>query len=159
MKSQPLAFKLRPKTICEMIGQRHLLNKNGVIFNMVKSMQPVNYIFYGYPGVGKSTMAIALCNDMKLPYQIFNAATDKKEKLVEIINLAKKINSNYVIIIEEIHRLNRDKQDILLPHLENGNIIIFACTTENPFFTINPAIRSRCNIARLNLITANELFD
>lgn len=96
---------------------------------------------------------------MKLPYQIFNAAIDKKEKLVEIIDLSRKIDSDYVIIIEEIHRLNRDKQDILLPYLENGSLIIFACTTENPFFSINPAIRSRCNIARLNLITPNELFE
>lgn len=159
MKSRPLAFKLRPKTINDIIGQKHLLDKNGVIFNMIKSGKPINYIFYGYPGIGKTTLATAICNDMKLPYQIFNAAIDKKEKLVEIIDLARKIDSDYVIIIEEIHRLNRDKQDILLPYLENGSLIIFACTTENPFFSINPAIRSRCNIARLNLITPNELFE
>lgn len=158
MNKQPLAFELRPKTIEDVIGQKHLVGPNCLLTRMVKSGKPINIIFYGYPGIGKTTLATALCNDMKLPYSMFNAATDKKESLVQIIQLAKVSTTPYIIIVEEIHRLNKDKQDILLPYLEDGTVTMFACTTENPYFSINPAIRSRCNIARLELIRPNELY-
>lgn len=158
MKKQPLAFTLRPKSIKDCIGQQHLIGPNCLLTKMVQTKQPINLIFYGYPGIGKTTLAAALCLDMNLPHQTFNAAIDKKEDLTKIIQLAKLSATPYVVIVEEIHRLNKDKQDILLPYLENGTITMFACTTENPYFTVNPAIRSRCIIARLNLITSNELF-
>ncbi len=158
MKKQPLAFTLRPKSIKDCIGQQHLIGPNCLLTKMVQTKQPINLIFYGYPGIGKTTLAAALCLDMNLPHQTFNAAIDKKEDLTKIIQLAKLSTTPYVVIVEEIHRLNKDKQDILLPYLENGTITMFACTTENPYFTVNPAIRSRCIIARLNLITPNELF-
>lgn len=155
---QPLAYSLRPKSIADVIGQKHLLGKDCILTKMVKTKNPINIIFYGYPGIGKTTLAIALCNDMSLPHATFNAATDKKERLVEIISLAKQSATRYVILVEEIHRLNKDKQDILLPYLEDGTITMFACTTENPFFSINPAIRSRCTIARLDPIKPDELY-
>jgi len=155
---QPLAYLLRPNSISEVIGQKHLLGKDCILTRMVKANNPINIIFYGYPGIGKTTLAIALCKDMKVPYAMFNAATDKKEKLVDIINTAKISTTKYVIIVEEIHRLNKDKQDILLPYIEDGTVTMFATTTENPFFSINPAIRSRCTIARLELISPNELY-
>ncbi len=157
-QKQPLAFALRPKTIKDVIGQKHLVGPDSILTRMVKTCDPINFIFYGYPGIGKTTLATALCNDMKLPYAMFNAATDKKERLVDIIQAAKLSTTKYIIIVEEIHRLNKDKQDILLPYLEDGTVVMFACTTENPFFSINPAIRSRCTIARLDLITPNELY-
>ena len=155
---QPLAHLLRPKSIEEVIGQNHLLNKNGIVSRVVETNTPINLIFYGYPGIGKTTLAFAICNDLKIPYDIFNASVDNKEKLTEIIKVAKQNNGRYILIIEEIHRLNKDKQDILLPYVENGTVIIFATTTENPYFTINPAIRSRCTIARLDPVSADELF-
>ena len=158
MKKQPLAYTLRPTSIKDCIGQQHLIGPNCLLTKMVEKKQPINLIFYGYPGIGKTTLATALCLDMHLPHQSFNAAIDKKEQLIKIIQLAKLSATPYIIIVEEIHRLNKDKQDILLPYLENGMITMFACTTENPYFTINPAIRSRCIIARLNLIKPNELF-
>ena len=158
MDKKPLAFQLRPKSIADVIGQKHLLGPDCLLTRMVKSGNPINIIFYGYPGIGKTTLATALCNDMKLPFAMFNAATDKKESLVDIIQAAKMSTTPYIVIVEEIHRLNKDKQDILLPYLEDGTVTMFACTTENPFFSINPAIRSRCTIARLDLITANELY-
>lgn len=158
MEKKPLAFQLRPKSITDVIGQKHLLGKDCLLTRMVESKKPVNIIFYGYPGIGKTTLATALCADMKLPFAMFNAATDKKEALVDIIQTAKMSTTPYIIIVEEIHRLNKDKQDILLPYLEDGTVTMFACTTENPYFSINPAIRSRCTIARLELVTANELY-
>lgn len=158
MSKQPLAFELRPKTLEDVIGQKHLVGPNCLLTRMVKSNKPINLIFYGYPGIGKTTLATALCNDMKLPFALFNAATDKKEALTGIIQAAKVSTTPYIIIVEEIHRLNKDKQDILLPYLEDGTVTMFACTTENPYFSINPAIRSRCNIARLELIRPDELY-
>lgn len=155
---EPLAIKLRPKTIKDIIGQKHLLNEYGILTRMVKTKEIFSIIFYGKPGIGKTSMAIALVNDLKIPYQIFNAANDKKEKLLEILELAK-LSTNYVVIIEEIHRLNRDKQDILLNNLETGIIKLFATTTENPFFVINPAIRSRCQIFQLKPLTSDEVFN
>lgn len=156
---QPLAIELRPKTINEIIGQKHLFNENSVIQRMVKNKSLYSLIFYGIPGIGKTSIALALANDLKIPHTIFNAVVDKKEQLMKIIESAKWSESGYVIILEEVHRLNRDKQDILLPYLENGTVYIFATTTENPYFTINPAIRSRCQIFELEQLSKQDVFD
>lgn len=153
-----LANKMRPKTIKNVFGQDHLLNSNGILTRMVKAKKPFSLIFYGKPGIGKSTLAISLANDLKVPYQIFNAANDNKEKLNNILSIAK-ISKSYIIILEEIHQLNRDKQDILLSALEQGQIFMFATTTENPFFVINPAIRSRCQILQLKPLTNDQVFE
>lgn len=150
---------LRPKSIDQVIGQTHLLNKDSLITQMVKNKTLYSLIFYGYPGIGKSSMSYALVNDLGVPYQVFNASIDKKEKLIQIIETAKASKGWYVVILEEIHRLNKDKQDILLPYLENGTIYMFASTTENPYFVINPAIRSRCQILELQPVSVNETFN
>lgn len=150
---------LRPKSINQVIGQTHLLNKDSLIIQMVKNKTLYSLIFYGYPGIGKSSMSYALVNDLGVPYQVFNASIDKKEKLIQIIETAKTSKGWYVVILEEIHRLNKDKQDILLPYLENGTIYMFASTTENPYFVINPAIRSRCQILELQPVSVDETFN
>lgn len=155
--TEPLAFTLRPTTISQIIGQNHLINdQNGIISKMIKNNFVSSLIFYGEPGTGKSSMAQALANDLKLEYIIFNAEIDKKTKLEKIIESAS-LNSNLILIVEEIHRMNKDRQDILLQYLENGHLIMFACTTENPYFVINPAIRSRANIIKLERITALQM--
>lgn len=154
-----LSSILRPKTIHQVIGQSHLLNDNSLIKQMVKNKTLYSLILYGYPGIGKSSISYALVNDLNVPYQVFNASIDKKEKLIQIIETAKLSKGWYVIILEEIHRLNKDKQDILLPYLENGTIYMFASTTENPYFVINPAIRSRCQIFELQPVSVDEAFE
>lgn len=158
MNNQPLAYQWKPQTIHEIFGQSHLFGPNSMIDRMVKNHRLFSLIFYGEPGIGKSSITQGLVNDLQVPHQTFNASTDKKEKLVKIIEEAKKNNGYYVILLEEIHRMNRDKQDILLPSLEKGEVVVFACTTENPYFVVNPAIRSRCHILQLKPLTKEELF-
>ncbi len=154
-----LSNVLRPKSIDQVIGQSHLLSEGSLIKQMIKNKVLYSLIFYGYPGIGKSSISYALVNDLNVPYQVFNASVDKKEKLISIIETAKQSKGWYVLIVEEIHRLNKDKQDILLPYLEKGTIYMFASTTENPYFVINPAIRSRCQILELRKVSVDETFN
>ena len=155
---QPLAFLLRPTAITDIIGQSHIINdQNGLISRMLKYNYASSLIFYGDPGVGKSSIARALANDLQLEYAVFNAEIDKKQDLENIIKKAQNVD-RFIIIVEEVHRMNKDRQDILLQYLENGHLIMFACTTENPYFVINPALRSRANIIKLERITTDEML-
>lgn len=157
-KNQPLADKLRPQTLDDIVGQDELLMPNGLLHRMVQNKKLVSLILYGPPGTGKTSLATALCNDLKVPHDVFNASIDDKAKLTGIIKLAKMSNNGYVIVLEEIHRLNRDKQDILLPYLEKGVVTLIGCTTENPYFIVNPAIRSRCQILELKPLTSDDIY-
>lgn len=145
-----LAKQLRPKTLDEVVGQKHLMD---LLLRMREKREIFSLIFYGQPGIGKTSLAFALANDLKKTSAYFNAATDTKAKLVEIISFAD------VIIIDEIHRLNKDKQDILLPAIEFNKIQMFATTTENPFFVVNPALRSRTNILELKPLAVEDVVD
>lgn len=145
-----LAEQLRPKTLDEVVGQKHLMD---LLLRMREKREIFSLIFYGQPGIGKTSLAFALANDLKKTSAYFNAATDTKAKLVEIISFAD------VIIIDEIHRLNKDKQDILLPAIEFNKIQMFATTTENPFFVVNPALRSRTNILELKPLAVEDVVD
>ncbi|AVN60410.1 AAA family ATPase [Mesoplasma entomophilum] len=154
----PLAYLLRPTSTSEIIGQENLLKEDGLIKRMISNNFCRSLIFYGPSGVGKTSFAIALANDLKIEYDLFNASYDKKENLTKIIDKA--INKErFILIIDEIHRLNRDKQDILLNFMESGNVYLFATTTENPFFTINPAIRSRATILELKRVNHEDSFN
>lgn len=156
---KPLAFLWRPESINDVIGQEHLINnKNGIIFRMLKYNFITSLIFYGSPGIGKTSLALALIKDLNVDYAIFNCALDKKSDLENIINNAKKYDK-YIVILEEIHRMNRDRQDILLQSLESRSFVIFACTTENPYYTINPAIRSRATLIALDKINEQKMFE
>ena len=156
-KNKPLANTIRPKSINGIAGQKHLLSDNSLITRMIKNKKVYSLILYGQPGIGKTTMALAICNDLKIPYAIFECGIGSKQKLLELIDLAKH-SDNYVIICEEIHRLNKDKQDILLPYIEKGIVNIFCTTTENPYFVVNPAIRSRCQILELKPLQSSDMF-
>jgi putative ATPase len=146
--AQALAFALRPTKIDEIIGQSHLLDQNGIIRKIEETKFCPNLIFYGPPGIGKTSMANAVALSLGKEVLRFNASNDKKEKLQKFVESANSSNPP-VIIIDEIHRMNKNIQDYLLEYAEERKVIIFCTTTENPFFTINPAIRSRATILQL----------
>lgn len=154
----PLATILRPKTLADMIGQNHLINsKNGVVFKIIEKQFLPSIILYGLPGTGKTSLAQVIAQELDIPFAIFNAAIDKKQDLQKIIDTAKE-TENYLLIIEEIHRMNRDRQDLLLQYLEQGTFTLIACTSENPYFIVNPALRSRCLVLELKPISNEEMF-
>ncbi len=142
---EPLAFRVRPNSLNEIFGQEHLIGENKIITKMIENKRLFSMIFYGPPGCGKTTLATVIANSLNMPHKTFNAVTGNKKDLDSIF-LQAKLSNGLVLIVDEIHRLNKDKQDLLLPHIEEGLITIIGATTANPFFSINPAIRSRCQI-------------
>ena len=156
--NEPLAIKLRPTTIDEVIGQKHLVGEKGPIRNFVNNKKIFSMILYGNPGIGKTSIASAISNEIDMKYRFFNAVTNDKKDLTVIIEEAK-LYGGLILILDEIHRLNKDKQDILLPHLESGLITLIGLTTSNPYHKINPAIRSRCQIFELKDLTTDEIIE
>ena len=153
---EPLAIRLRPKTIDDIIGQKHLVGDNCPIRNFVKNKKIFSMILYGMPGIGKTSIATAIANTIDMKYRILNATINNK-KDIEIVIEEAKMYDEIILIMDEIHRLNKDKQDILLPHLESGLITLIGLTTSNPYHKINPAIRSRCQIFELKPLTLDEI--
>ena len=156
MAKQPLAFRLRPKHINDIIGQTHLVGEGKMIERMVSAERLASMILFGPPGTGKTSMAIALANTLGLRYKILNAVIDKKKDM-EIAVEEAKMWGTLVIILDEVHRLDKAKQDFLLPHLESNLITLIGCTTSNPYHSINPAIRSRVHLFELKKLTAEEV--
>ena len=143
-----LADILRPQTLDDIIGQEHLVGKDKIIRNLVNNNHLVSMILYGKPGIGKTSIACAIANTINKPYRMLNATINNKQDFDIVIEEAK-MNGEMIIIMDEIHRLNKDKQDLLLPYIENGLITLIGMTTSNPYHKINPAIRSRCQIFEL----------
>ena len=152
---EPLAYALRPKTIDEIVGQKHLVGPNGAIRRLLNSNKITSLIFYGDPGIGKTTIAKAIVNTLNVKYDTFNASSDNKEKLKRLIEK----DNNNILIIDEIHRMKKDIQDYLLPFVESGQITLIGMTTINPYRAVNPAIRSRCNIYKLFPLNENDLLE
>ena len=153
---EPLAIKMRPKCLNDVIGQKHLIGKNKVLSNLVKNNKLFSMILYGKPGIGKTTIATSIVEELKLRYRMLNAVINNKKDFDIVVEEAK-MHGEMVVIMDEIHRLNKDKQDLLLPYLENGLIILIGMTTANPYHSINPAIRSRCQLFELKELTNEDV--
>ena len=154
---KPLAIKLRPRTLTDVIGQGHLIGKNKILSNLVKNKRLFSMVLYGPSGVGKTTIAEALVNDCDVRYKMLNAVNSSKKDF-DIAVAEAKMYDGLVLIVDEIHRLNKDKQDLLLPNLESGLITLIGLTTSNPYHSINPAIRSRCQLFELELLSDNDVI-
>ncbi len=154
---RPLADIIRPKKLDDVIGQEHLIGEGKVIRNLIKNKKLFSMILYGPCGTGKTTLAYTIVNELKLKYEFLNAVINSKKDLDDIILKAKE-NDGLVLIMDEIHRLNKDKQDLLLPYLENGLIILIGLTTANPYHSINPAIRSRCQLFEVKMLSLDDII-
>lgn len=156
MQHQPLAFRMRPKKLDEIVGQQHLVAPGKIIHRMIVAKQLSSMILYGPPGVGKTSIASAIAGVTKYAFRTLNAATDSKKEL-QIVSEEAKMSGSVILLLDEIHRLDKPKQDFLLPHLESGRIILIGATTENPYLSINPAIRSRTQIFELHPLSPEDL--
>ena len=153
-----LAIKMRPNKLADIVGQKHLIGENRIIYNMVKHKRVFSMILYGNPGIGKTTIALAVVNELGLNYKLLNATINNKKDFDEAISEAKE-NNGLIILMDEIHRMNKDKQDLLLPYLESGLITLIGMTTANPYHSINTAIRSRCQIFELKPLTTEDIIE
>ena len=157
MNNKPLALKLAPTSLTEIIGQKHLVGDGKILTNLVKNKKIFSMILYGKPGIGKTSIANAIANDLGLRHRFLNATINTKKDLDIVIEEAK-MYGGIILIMDEIHRLHKDKQDILLPQLESGLITLIGMTTSNPYHSINPAIRSRCQLFELLPLDTEDII-
>ena len=156
MSIKPLAFRMRPRSIEEVIGQQHLVGEGKIIERMVKAKQLSSMILYGPPGVGKTSIASAIAGSTQFAFRTLNAVTNNKKDM-EVVVAEAKMSGKVILLLDEVHRLDKAKQDFLLPYLENGMITLIGATTSNPFHAINPAIRSRCQIFELKSLEIEDI--
>lgn len=153
---KPLAYRMRPRKISEVVGQQHLVGEGKIIWRMVKAKMLSSMILYGPPGTGKTSIASAIAGSTKYAFRTLNAATDTKKDLQIVVEEAK-MSGTVILLLDEIHRLDKVKQDFLLPHLESGRLILIGATTENPYININPAIRSRTQIFEVKPLSEKDI--
>lgn len=156
MTNEPLASRMRPNNIDEIISQEHLVGPKGIIRRMVETKRLSSMIFYGPPGIGKTSIAKAISGSTQFKFRQLNAVTNTKKDMQLIVEEAK-MSGQVILLLDEIHRLDKAKQDFLLPHLENGKIVLIGATTSNPYHAINPAIRSRAQIFELYPLDENDV--
>ena len=152
-----LADKIRPTKLEEVIGQSHLVGKGKILYNLLNNSKLFSMILYGRPGCGKTSLANVIASSLDKKAIFLNATVNNKSDFENAINESR-MYGDIILIIDEIHRMNKDKQDILLPALEKGNVILIGLTTSNPYMKINPAIRSRVTILKLEELTADDIF-
>lgn len=153
---QPLAFRMRPRNLDEVVGQQHLVGEGQIIRRMVVAKRLSSMILYGPPGTGKTSIASAIAGATKYAFRMLNAATDTKKDL-QIVAEEAKMSGTVILLLDEIHRLDKTKQDFLLPLLESGRIVMIGATTENPYMSIQPAIRSRTQIFQVHPLTPDDI--
>ncbi len=159
MHNEPLAFKMRPKTIDDIVGQQSIIGKNTPLYKMIENDHVPSVLLYGPPGVGKTSIANAIAGSAKLPFFSLNA-TQAGKKDIEQVVMDARMSGKVILFIDEIHRFNKLQQDALLPHVENGSIVLIGATTENPFHDVNPAIRSRCGeILQLERLKTEDIVN
>lgn len=162
-KTAPLADRMRPRTLEEYIGQQHIIGEGRLLRRAIQIDQLSSVIFYGPPGTGKTTLARIIANTTKAQFLSINAVLAGVKEIRESIDTAQKTLSLYsrktILFIDEVHRFNKAQQDALLPHVENGVIILIGATTENPYFEVNKALVSRSRIFQLTQLTDNDLRD
>ncbi len=156
MKKQPLAYRMRPSKIEDIIGQQHLLGDGQLLRRMIDTGRLSSMILYGPPGIGKTSIANAIAGSTGTHAKMLNAVVHNKKDM-EIAVEEAKMYGQLILILDEVHRLDKGKQDFLLPYLENGLLILIGATTANPFHSINPAIRSRCQIFELERLSEEEI--
>lgn len=154
---QPLAYRMRPRNLDEVVGQQHLVGPRKIIRRMVEAKMLSSMILYGPPGTGKTSIASAIAGSTRYAFRMLNAATDTKKDL-QIVAEEAKMSGTVILLLDEVHRLDKTKQDFLLPHLESGKIIMIGATTENPYITINPAIRSRTQIFEVKPLQEEDIL-
>ncbi|MBN6050083.1 replication-associated recombination protein A [Lactobacillus helveticus] len=152
---KPLAYRMRPQNLDQVVGQQHLIGPGKIIRRMVEARLLSSMILYGPPGIGKTSIASAIAGSTKYAFRKLNAATDGKKQLQQVAAEGK-MSGTVILLLDEIHRLDKTKQDFLLPLLESGQIILIGATTENPYISISPAIRSRCQIFELKPLSAQD---
>ncbi|MCT7832304.1 MAG: replication-associated recombination protein A, partial [Lactobacillus crispatus] len=153
---QPLAYRMRPHSLTDVVGQQHLIGPGKIITRMVEAKLLSSMILYGQPGIGKTSIATAIAGATKYAFRKLNAATDSKKDL-QIVAEEGKMSGTVILLLDEIQRLDKSKQDFLLPLLESGQIILIGATTENPYIAISPAIRSRCQIFELKPLQSEDI--
>ena len=160
-KEAPLASRLRPKTIDEVVGQEHIIGPGKLLYRAIKADKLSSIIFYGPPGTGKTTLAMVIANTTSAAFEELNASTSGKKDMEAVIEKAEQNLGMYgkktILFIDEIHRFNKSQQDFLLPYVEKGVVILIGATTENPFFEVNSALVSRSNIFKLEPLNAENI--
>lgn len=154
----PLAFRVRPRTLDDILGQEDLVGPNGFLRRSVEKKSPVSMILFGPPGTGKTTIAEAYARSMGIHFIRLNAVTTDKKEMVEAIGSAK-LYGHAIIIMDEVHRLDKTKQDLLLPYVENGTFFLVGATTANPYIAINRAIRSRCRLLEIKPLSDEDVVE
>ena len=153
----PLAMKMAPIKLNDLLGQEHLLGKDKILYNLIKNKKLFSMILYGKPGIGKTSIAKVIVNELDIRYRMFNATINNKKDFDVLVEEAKLYNG-IVLIMDEIHRMNKAQQDLLLPYIENGMITLIGMTTTNPYHSINPAIRSRCHLFELKPLSKEDII-
>ena len=160
-KESPLASRLRPTTLDEVVGQQHIIGKDKLLYRAIKADKISSIIFYGPPGTGKTTLAKVIANTTSAEFTQINATVAGKKDMEEVVKKAKELQGMYgkktILFVDEIHRFNKGQQDYLLPFVEDGTIILIGATTENPYFEVNGALISRSSIFELHPLDKEDI--